>query len=171
MEISSILLTLAVFVLVAAYLYLPFISGRRRARAGESHEVSSLKAERDRIINALQELDFDFKLGKIPEGEYPGQRAQLLQRGADVLRSLDQLAPAALSAVTAEARIEKATAAGRADSNVKISSLADSEDAIESMIAARRKLQKNKSAGFCPKCGKSVFTSDKFCPACGKSLS
>jgi len=66
MQISSILLILAVFVMVGAYLYLPFMARSRRARAGESHEVSALKAERDRVINSLQELDFDFNLGKIP---------------------------------------------------------------------------------------------------------
>ena len=170
MQISSILLILAVFVMVGAYLYLPFMARTRRARASESHEVSALKAERDRVINALQELDFDFKLGKIPEGEYPDQRAALLQKGADILRRLDELAPAASSAVNAEARIEKATAAGRAD-GAKVFMTVDTDDDLEAMIAARRREQKSKSAGFCPKCGKPVLVTDKFCPACGKSLS
>jgi len=169
MEISSILLILAVFVMVGAYLYLPFMARARRARPDESHEVSALKAERDRVINSLQELDFDFNLGKIPEGEYPDQRAALLQKGADILRRLDELAPAASSAVNAEARIEKATAAGRADSGSKPA--IESDDDLEAMIAARRRNQKSKSAGFCPKCGKPVLVTDKFCPSCGKSLS
>jgi len=171
MEISSILLVLAVFVMVGAYLYLPFMTRARRARASESHEVSTLKAERDRVINSLQELDFDFNLGKIPEGEYPDQRTALLQKGADILRRLDELVPAASSSVNAEARIEKATAAGRADSGTKTSVAADSDDDLEAMIATRRREHKSKSAGFCPKCGKPVLVSDKFCPACGKSLS
>ncbi len=171
MEISSILLILAVFVMVGAYLYLPFMAKSRRVRAGESHEISALKAERDRVINALQELDFDFNLGKIPEGEYPDQRAALLQKGADILRRLDELAPVASSAVNAEARIEKATAAGRADSDSKPVIREAGDDDLEAMIAARRRNQKSKSAGFCPKCGKAVLASDKFCPACGKSLS
>jgi rubrerythrin len=142
----------------------------RRARVNETHEVSALKAERDRVINSLQELDFDFNLGKIPAGEYPDQRAALLQKGADVLRRLDELAPVASSAVNPEARIEKATAAGRADAGAKTSILADNDDDLESMIAARRKEHKSKSAGFCPKCGKPVLVTDKFCPSCGKSL-
>lgn len=170
MEISSILLVLAVFVMVGAYIYLPFMTRARRARVSESHEVSALKAERDRVINSLQELDFDFNLKKIPEGEYPEQRAALLQKGADILRQLDEIAPAASSAVNAEARIEKATAAGRADSGAKTSLASDSDDDLEVMIAARRRGQKSKSAGFCPKCGKPVLVSDKFCPSCGKSL-
>jgi ribosomal protein S27AE len=170
MEISSILLILAVIVMTGAYLYLPFMARTRRSRVNETHEVSALKAERDRVINSLQELDFDFNLGKIPAGEYPDQRAALLQKGADILRKLDELAPVASSVVNAEARIEKATAAGRADSGSQTAIPDDSDEDLESMIAARRKEHKSKSAGFCPKCGKPVLVTDKFCPSCGKSL-
>ena len=99
MELGSIFLVLAVIVVVFAYLYAPFTARARRLRNGETHQVSSLKAERDRVINSLQELDFDFNLGKIPEGEYPEQRAALLQKGADILRKLDELAPVSSSGV------------------------------------------------------------------------
>ena len=166
MEISSILLVLAVIVLVGMYVYAPLTQNARKIRAGESHELSALKAERDRVINSLQELDFDHNLGKVPAEDYPEQRAALLQKGADTLRKLDELAPVATSK-NAEARIEKAAAAARADSS---SSAEISDDDIESMIAQRRKQHTSKSAGFCPKCGKPVLVSDKFCPSCGKSL-
>jgi hypothetical protein len=159
-----------VIVIVGVYLYAPFTSRARRTRKAESNEVSALKAERDRVINSLQELDFDNTLGKIPAEDYPDQRALLLQKGADILRKLDELAPAASSALNAEARIEKATIAGRADTGFNSPVLADSDDDIESLIASRRKEHKSKSAGFCPKCGKPVLVSDKFCPSCGKSL-
>ena len=170
MEIGSIFLIFAVVVIIGIYLYAPFTTRARRIRATETHEVSALKAERDRVINSLQELDFDFNLGKIPAGEYPDQRVALLQKGADILRKLDELEPVSSSAVNAETRIEKATAAGRADAGAKTPDIADSDDDLESMIAARRKEHKSKSAGFCPKCGKPVLVSDKFCPSCGKSL-
>jgi len=170
MELGSIFLILAVAVIVGIYLYAPFAAHSRRSHLNESHEVSTLKAERDRVINSLQELDFDFNLGKIPDGEYPEQRNALLQKGADILRKLDELAPATSSALNAEARIEKATAAGRADASAEKGAFADNDEDIESMIAARRKQVKSKSAGFCPKCGKPVLVTDKFCPSCGKSL-
>jgi rubrerythrin len=168
MEISAIFLILAVVVLTGVYVYAPFMARARKIRGGESHEVSSLKAERDRVINSLQELDFDHNLGKIPAEDYPEQRAALLQKGADILRQLDELAPAASSGKNAESRIEKAAAARRADSSAKSAQLSD--DDLESMIAARRKEHTSKSAGFCPKCGKPVLVTDKFCPSCGKAL-
>lgn len=170
MELGSIFLVLAVIVVVGMYLYAPFTARAQRARRVETNEVSALKAERDRVINSLQELDFDHNLGKIPAEDYPVQRATLLQKGADILRKLDELAPVSSSAMNAEARIEKATAAGRADLGTSTRAALVNDDDLESMIAARRKEHKSKSAGFCPKCGKPVLVSDKFCPSCGKSL-
>lgn len=169
MQLTAIFFTLAILILVAIYLYAPFMERRARRVTEEEHELSTLMAERDRVINSLQELDFDFKLGKIPEEDYPLQRSTLLQKGADILRQIDDLAPQPASAQDADARIEKAIAARRADASVVKPELND--DDVESMVAARRKAHKEKSSGFCPKCGKPVVVSDRFCPSCGKSLS
>jgi rubrerythrin len=175
MELGSFFLILAVLIIAGMYLYAPFIERTKQVEIREDHEISALKAERDRIINSLQELDFDFKLGKIPAEDYPQQRASLLQKGADVLRQLDDfdsdLTPNPLVSPKGapdrrgeEARIEKAAADG-SDSQM-------SNDEIEALISARRLRQqkKNKSAGFCTRCGKPVLVTDKFCPSCGKAL-
>jgi hypothetical protein len=168
-DLNAILLLIALLLGVGLYLAAPLIfDSRRRSTNEESSEISSLMAERDRIINSLQELDFDFKLGKIPDEDYPTQRAELLQKGADILRKLDALQPQAISDEEVEARIEQAAAARRADAAVKTESLSDDE--IESMLATRRKGRKGRSAGFCPKCGKVVLVTDQFCANCGKAL-
>jgi hypothetical protein len=168
MELTAIFFSLAVLILVGMYLYAPFMERRARNVTEEEHELSALMAERDRVINSLQELDFDFKLGKIPEDDYPPQRASLLQKGADILRKIDSLAPQAASAQDTEARLERAIAARRADASTTTPEVSD--DDLESMISSRRKGRTTKSAGFCPKCGKPVMVTDRFCPACGKSL-
>lgn len=71
MELGSIFLILAVLVIVGMYLYAPFMTRARKTSTNQTHEVSALKAERDRVINALQELDFDQKLGKISRRGLP----------------------------------------------------------------------------------------------------
>ena len=169
MELTAIFFSLAVLILVGIYLYAPFMERRARRVTEEEHEISALMAERDRVINSLQELDFDFKLGKIPEEDYPLQRSSLLQKGAEILRQIDTLAPQVTSTPDTEARLERAIAARRADASV--AKVAVSDDDLESMISSRRRSRTNKSAGFCPKCGKPVMVTDRFCPSCGKSLS
>jgi hypothetical protein len=168
MDLAAILILLALLLGVGLVLAAPVMRSAHPRSMEESQEVSELLAERDRIINSLQELDFDFNLGKVPEEAYPEQRAGLLQSGTAVLQKLDALAPQAASPKTAAsaatARIERAAAAGDRAGKV----LAD--DRIESLLAARRAARRSKSAGFCPRCGKPVLTSDRFCPNCGKSL-
>jgi len=183
MDLGAILLLLALLLGVGLYLAAPLMGKPTRHALQETQEVSSLMAERDRIINALQELDFDFKLGKIPEEDYPVQRAELLYIGAIVLKKLDDVKPDPSSTGTstneekgqqsAQARLERAANARQADGSRK--SPADkskqiTDDEIESMLAARRKERKTKSAGFCPQCGKPILASDLFCTHCGKSL-
>jgi rubrerythrin len=166
MQPVSIFLALGITVFVALYLYAPLLDGRARRVTAEEHELSTLLAERERTLSALQELDFDYKLGKVPEEDYPTQRANLLQKGAAILKRLDELTPQT-SHSTKDADIERAIASRRR----KISASSLTDDDIESLVVNRRKGRKTKTAGFCPKCGKAVLESDKFCPACGKLLS
>jgi rubrerythrin len=169
MDIGAIFFTLAVVTLVGMYVGQPFIQRRGRRATQEDHEYSQLMAEYDRAVNTLQELDFDNALGKVPVEDYPSQRAELLAKGAELLRKLDAMQPQE-SGRDAESRIEAAVASRRADSSAEKSAAMLDDDDLESLIAARRKTRKEKSAGFCPKCGKPVQVSDRFCPSCGKAI-
>ena len=162
------------FVLVGLFIGRPFLERKAVPISLEDRQVSSLLAERDRILNALQELDFDFTLGKIPELEYPGQRSMLLQRGADILRQLDSLRPEN-SQEDAEMRLEAVIAARRADLRMAPNGgsgrvLYTPDDDLETVIANRRRQHKEKTGGFCPQCGRPVQKSDRFCPKCGAIL-
>lgn len=156
---AAILLTFAVLVLVGLYLYSPYLRGYGSRVTREEHELSALMAEQDRVLSSLQELDFDYKLGKIPEEDYPAQRTSLLQKGADVLRKID-----ALKESQGLLR-ENGKSAKKSQTKSKLT-----DDVLESMIAARRKSYKSSFDGFCPKCGKPVLATDRFCPSCGKAL-
>jgi len=192
--IGAVLLTLAVGLVVVVFVSQPFL---RRQPPGpddaagqpgsDDHRRSSLLAERDRIVNALQELDFDYTLGKIPEDEYPFQRGALFKRGAEVLRSLDEIQAASQPAAgtideSIEARIEAAVQARRADAARASGALqpaspagsanggGNTRDELEELIASRKRERKESAAGFCPHCGKPVQKSDKFCARCGAVL-
>ncbi|NOY99131.1 MAG: zinc ribbon domain-containing protein [Chloroflexi bacterium] len=168
MDIGAIFLLLALLILVALFLAQPFMERRARRTTDEEHELSTLMAERDRVLDALQELDFDHELGKIPAEDYPKQRAALLKKGAEALRQLDAYQEGT-PAADAESRLEAAIAARRADAARPVSSEdAFGDDELESLIAARRSARKEKSGGFCPHCGRPILRSDQFCPNCGK---
>ena len=211
--IGSLFLILALALIVGMFIARPLISGFT-AGAGDDasgdddpsggdlsgndkqareHERSALLAERDRLLTALQDLDFDNALGKVPAEEYPRQRASLLKAGAETLRRLDELSAAndgaatggagAPSRASAEDRLEAAIAARRADSRgagaaqaqTAAAVYADSNgsnarDELENLIASRKRERKESAGGFCPKCGKPVSKSDRFCSRCGAAL-
>jgi hypothetical protein len=185
-EAGAILFLAAVAVGVGFFLAIPFLETRRAAPLSASdQQLSALLAERDRLITSLQELDFDYALGKIPAEAYPVQRTDLLQRGANVLRQIDALTlqaapvavaggdpagPSATPEPDAEARIEAAVAARRADLAGQQPVAVPVDDEIESRVAARRSERNDKSGGFCPNCGKPVMLSDRFCPHCGRVI-
>jgi hypothetical protein len=145
MEIGSFLIILALLIPVIGFILYP-LRETPALEEGENGQLSSLLAERERILEALSELDFDNELGKVPEELYPLQRTHLLEKGAAVLRQLDEHQP----------EIE-----------------ASSGDKLEDMIAARKQAAakiKLAKGNFCPECGGRTEPGDKFCVSCGIKL-
>ena len=182
MDLGSLFFILALVIFVALFISRPFSEGQRSRRvesAGESGssaelepERSALLAERDRVLNSLQELDFDFAMGKIPEEDYPIQRSILVKRGAEVLQRLDGFV-----GLDPTARLEAAIATRRSQIGMPIAvpngrkgQPGSPDDSLEAQIAARRRQRREKAAGFCPQCGEPVQRSDLFCPKCGTRL-
>lgn len=168
MDIGSIFLILALLLLVALYISQPLLQRNIIAIREDNHEYSALLAERDRVLNILQELDFDHTLGKIPESVYPSQRAALLQQGAAILRHIDEY-HGGNGGDDIDARLEAAINTSQADFG-DIQGSAIDDDEMEAMIANRRRTRKERSGGFCPHCGCATQQSDQFCSKCGHSL-
>ena len=161
MEPAAIFLLLILMAIIVIFVSRPFFK-RRQVKADDgNHQLSTLLAERERLLSALQELDFDHTLGKIPAEDYPTQRAALLKEGADVLRQLDAITPAA--------RKRRDISRNSDEGNIKQAAMLTDED-VEDILSKRRNIKKDKTAGFCPTCGKPVLESDIFCPSCGSTL-
>jgi hypothetical protein len=159
MELGAIFLLLVLLVIVVLFVAQPFTQ-HWRVKAQSSQEISTLLAERERALNALIELDFDNGIGKVPAEEYSAQRASLIQKGSDILRKLDELQAAK------PAPVDKPVEPAVPDKHAK--SL--TEDDLEDLVAKRRAARQQKTAGFCPNCGKPILQSDLFCPSCGQIL-
>jgi len=191
MELGSLFLILALLVLVVLFISRPFLI--RKGYPGNGlivqvdHERSNLLAERDRILAAIQELDFDFILGKVLEETYTPQRSRLLMRGAEVLRRLDSIISiaesedSAIAAATGDGKPthersdvrnggaklpDGATSYGEIEHAVN--TIVDfPDDELEILLAKRRRDRREKSTGFCSSCGDPVRKSDRYCPKCG----
>lgn len=172
MDIGSIFLLLSLVILVVFFIIQPFFGQQPLLARPPSPKqpVLNLESERDRVLQSLQELDFDYSLGKVPEEDYPVQRNDLLQHGAEVLQKLDALQP---QSRPDRDRLEEALNARR---QALSQSAANPNENLEALILSRRRARngsapREKSVGFCPKCGKPIQKSDHFCPKCGYELS
>jgi len=174
MDIGSIFLILAVLIPVVIFVSRPLMERKATAITVEEHDYSALLAERDRILNALQELEFDYTLGKIPETQYPAQRASLMRYGAELLRQIDEYEGQSADS-SVDDRLEAAIAERKAAATTTaVAVTVDPDDELEALISARRRTQKStgqsKTGGFCPQCGNCVQENDRFCPKCGHAL-
>jgi hypothetical protein len=168
MDIGSIFLILGLLVLVVLYISQPLMRRNALIVSEYDQEYSALLAERDRILNALQELDFDHSLGKIPGGVYPSQRKEMLQRGAAILQKIDEY-HGETEGEDIDSRLEAAIELRRGDAVDTVILPMDDED-LEEIIANRRRARPVKSSGFCSQCGAPVQQSDRFCPKCGNTI-
>lgn len=160
MDIGALLLFLALLLAVAVFVMRPFLKPesfdpqQRLADEVVDHRHSALLAEKDRLLTALAELDFDNRLKKIPEEDYPEMRAELVTSTAEVMRQLDDM--------DGHPAVSPSPDEGQPD---------EFEQEIERLLAQRRKKTAEPAkAGFCPKCGKPVIAADKFCVSCGSRL-
>lgn len=154
-ETGSIFLVLALASLVGIFVSRPLLEKHAarqplvtRWEAGEREQrISALLAERDRVLTALQELEFDFSLGKVTAERYAPQRAALVNSGAQTLRELDEL----------QGSLPKA------EENPE-------EDELDVLIARHRQQRKTEGARTCAKCGAVIRPSDRFCSKCGSGV-
>jgi len=144
MDIGAILIGLAALILVVFLVSQPLVD-RRQAREKTLSEADRLRDERDRILTALRDLDFDHASGKVLEEDYAPLRASLVAEGAAVLKQLDELKPPVPAAAQPtgaqlEDQLEQAIATRRHGAGAGTAP-ADSAiaDEAERAIAARRR--------------------------------
>ncbi len=148
MDIVSLLIILALALIAGAYIANPLLSQSRMAMAPGDRRLSSLQAERDRVLKSLEELDMDHAMGKIDGEDYRDRRMELLAQGAGALRALDELQAEEAESAPAE----------------------DLDAVLEAEIAMLRSTARHSPMETCPRCGENVGEGDVICARCGEPL-
>lgn len=139
MPLGTYLIALALVLVLGLVIALPLFDRKRPAVKPLSRR-ESLQLERQEIVRAIRELDFDHRTSKINDEDYKRVREEYVQRGALVLRELNELKEV------------------------------DVDEIIETKVAALRKTHDAESDLHCPKCHAGIVPTDKFCPQCGHKL-
>jgi predicted nucleic acid-binding Zn ribbon protein len=146
MDFGSLFFVIGLLLIVGVFLARPFIEHQGIMVSHAEREMSTLQAQRDRVLSRLSDLEMDMEQGKLIESQYLAQRKLLLTEGADVLRKIDALA--------------------EASPELKAASM---KDDIEAAVA---RLRGGKTEGdrFCHSCGAAIVPGDRFCAKCGTEL-
>lgn len=129
--------------LVCIFVFRPFLAtrgriGERDAGAGSR---TRLVEEREALLDAIRELDFDYRMGKVEDEDYRETRSRYENRAVELMRAIED---AAGPAPGIEDRIEKEIAALR------------NRDTV---TCAGCGCETPEGARFCPQCGKGLAVS------------
>jgi hypothetical protein len=90
MEISALLVGLAIMILAAAFVFSPFQKTHAQGSLGNISEAGNVEKHKREALAALRDLDFDFRTGKVSQEDYTPLRAQLLMRAALLVEAQDR---------------------------------------------------------------------------------
>ena len=93
-------MTIAAFILIAAgvllFIFTPLFDPRD---TNTIHQISRREArrrelieQRDMVYEAIRELDFDYRMGKVEEDDYRQTRARYTAQAVELIKSLDKAA-------------------------------------------------------------------------------
>ncbi len=107
----------------------------------EETEWDLLQRKKEVVLGNIQDLDFEYKCGKLSEEDYKKVRGEMSAEAAAVLHNIDSI-----------------------ESNQDLDAL------IRREVLARRKQPGQQRQTPCPSCGHKNAVTNKFCAECGASL-
>lgn len=91
MSTGGLFLFLAILVMVVSFVAWPLIAGQKTRTIRKPSELELLQAERESVLTAIRDLDFDYQTGKLLEQDYTSQREMLVEQGVALLKRIDAL--------------------------------------------------------------------------------
>lgn len=156
MEIPSIFIGLVLFGASLIFVSLPF--QQKPPKNAQVSKKALAKSQREAILSALRDLDFDFKTGKVSEEDYQPLRSHLMAEAAQYIEMERE----------EEEQLEELIRSRRSSQQIYKCQYCDAP-----IQAGQRFCSKCGSAvelALCPSCGKKLYPGDLFCSACGNKI-
>ena len=153
----------AVAFLCLAWVLAPVIVGGR-ARLAVSRGDTALgrqELRKELILGNIADLDFEYAMGKLSEGDYRDLRESLKAQAAQFTEQIDVLQHGGEHS-GGDAATATAAPAGRPSAAAASATAAHHGNGSETAHAA--------AARYCVGCGAGLPSEARFCPACGKPV-
>lgn len=170
----EIIILLAIVIITAVFITLPFFKKstdvenpiEQRSNPTEKPpllELKRLNSEKESLYTALNDIEFDYGLGKLSSEDYEELKRDYKSKAASVLKRIDEIGQG-LQSTGLEDELEKEI--------IAIRKLKPPEhDKIEEEILKARMQAADKDKYLaCMNCGKQYSADDLFCSRCGIGL-
>ncbi|MGQ0794315.1 MAG: zinc ribbon domain-containing protein [Deltaproteobacteria bacterium] len=161
---------------VAVFISLPFIARKSRQGAdSDEHgdeplnpvleKLAHLRLERDSLLAAIKEIEFDYSLGKLSVDDFDELLEQYRVQAALASKEIDDVERGVgLSTTALDSEIEREVASSRIATKPRAK---DDADEIEGQILLARE---SRVVAACPECASVYKPEDRFCSKCGAKV-
>jgi cell division protein FtsN len=192
-----VIVALLIAAAALAYVVWPLFKPGPAPLLVEDDQLTALLGRKDAVMQAIKDLEFDYRVGKLSEEDFQQYDQRLRRQAVALLQQIDQVAPETASV---DAAVE-AQIAGRRKVRKTVPAVAAATNLdadLEAQIAARRKRRATAPApvakeaaaaangatvaqpaaavaadgqgvkvAFCTNCGNALEPQHKFCANCG----
>ena len=159
MDAGAIFIGLAIMMLSILYVIGPFQKKQKEMQVVSAFEREHPGERRRKILAALRELEFDYKIGKIVQEDHAVLRSQLLSEAARLI-SESEAADQEIEALIERRRQSREIHTTRCPKCRRVVSADDLFCPSCGMAIARP----------CPECGMEAIPNARFCSRCGAHL-
>jgi hypothetical protein len=157
-SVAALISLLAIYFAVS-----PLLKAGRASLVVEDDKLVELLGRKDAVLQAIKDLEFDYRVGKISQEDYERIDQRLRRQAIGLLQQIEKVAPASASLdEQLESIIAQFRQTSRAATPVTNGVPTSTPSAAQSPVG--------QSARFCTQCGKPVEAGHKFCAYCGTAV-
>jgi zinc-ribbon domain len=164
----TVALAVLISLLAIFFAISPLLQPGRSSAVLEDDKLVELLGRRDSAMQAIKDLEFDYRVGKISQEDYQRLDQRLRRQAIGLMQQLEKVAPASatldeeLESIIAQFR---QTGVAPASNSVTPNESPTAPSPLPAAIS-----DSSPATRFCTECGKPVEAGHKFCAFCGTPI-
>jgi hypothetical protein len=158
----TVLLAALISLLAIYFAVSPLLQPGRATMVLEDDKLAGLLGRKDTILKAIKDLEFDYRVGKVSQGDYQRLDQRLRRQAIGLMQQIEKVEPAGASL---DEQLESLIAQFRQTSSA--SGVPVNGNVSTAVPTATTTPQATR---FCTQCGKPVEPGHKFCAYCGTPI-
>lgn len=167
----AVVVAALVAILASYYAVSPLLQPGKAPLLVEDDKLMELLGRKDAALQAIKDLEFDYRVGKVSQEDYQRIDQRLRRQAIVLMQQIEKLAPVSasldqeLEGIIANHRRTHAAPAAEVASPVLVTPPVEATSTP--IVAPAEAFATPQATRFCTQCGKPVEPGHKFCGHCG----